>query len=73
MGDLAHLQSLGPLGLDEVLDQLFGEDAAFGQEGMVGLEAVQRFLHGGGQLLQLGLLLLGQVEEVAVVGAQPLA
>ena len=28
MGDLGQLCAFGPLGLDEVLDQLFGEDAA---------------------------------------------
>ena len=55
MGDLSQLGALGPLGLQEVADQLLGEDAALGEIGVIRLQGVQGLLQTGGQLVELGL------------------
>ena len=60
MRDLGDLHALGAFGLDQVPDQGLGEDAALGQIVVVGLQSVQRVLQTGGELVQLGLLFLGE-------------
>ena len=68
MGNVGDPAALGALGGDEVRQQLLGEDASGGQIVVIGLQRIQRLLQGGGQALELLLLLVGEVEEVEVVG-----
>ena len=72
MGDLVHLSALGSLGFDEVGDQLLGEYAVCGEVIVVGLKGIERLGKGGRQTLELGLFLLGETEEVEVVGTPAL-
>ena len=68
MGNLRQLQALGPLGLDEVIQQNLREHATGSQIIMICLQGIQRLLQRGGQALQLLLLFLRQVEQIHVVG-----
>ena len=69
MGNLAELSAFGALGLDEVLQQDFGEDTAGGEVIVVSLQSIQCLVQRGGQALQLLLFLLRQMIQVHVVGA----
>ena len=69
MGNGCDPAALGTLGGDEVAQQLLGEDTAGGQVVVIGFQSIQSLLQRGGQTLELLLLLVGQVEEVKVVGA----
>ena len=68
MGDGSQLSALLALHLDEVLDQLYGEDTGRGQIVVIGLESVESFLQRGGQTLQLRLFFFRQVVEVHIIG-----
>ena len=72
MRDLGKFGTLGALRLDKVLQQLLGEHAACGQVVVIGLQSVQRLGEAGGQTLELGLLLVGEMVEVEVVGTPAL-
>ena len=72
MGNGCDPAALGPLGGDEILQQLLGEHAACGQVVVIVLQGIQGLLQRGGQTLQLLLLLVRQVEEVEVVGTPAL-
>jgi len=69
VGDFGELEALCALGFDKALDKLLGEDAVGGEVVVIGFEGVEGFTERGGEALELFLFLLGEVEEVEVVGA----
>ena len=69
MRNLGELHALRSLGLDQICDQLLREDAVCREVIVVLLKSVERLGERRGQTLKLCLLLLGEVEEVEIVGA----